>query len=588
MFPSPRALQVLVLSLLAGACGRSERPRSILLVTLDTTRADRLGCYGRAEAGTPTLDALAARGARFERAYTTAPITLPAHASLLTGSTPPHHGLRDNGARALAPEVETLAETCARAGRRTAACVSGFPLAHLFGLDQGFELYDDHLQPGHESPGAIQERRADATVRQARAWLAGLGSTESFFLWVHLFDPHDPYDAPAEFARRFPDDPYQAEIAFVDSALGTLLGELELLGRGDDTLVVVTADHGESLGEHGELTHALLLYDATVRVPLLLAGPGLAPRVVAAPVSLVDVAATLVELAAIDDGGEFSRHSGRSLVPLLAGASEPGPERAPYFESVYPRLHYGWSELVGSARGPWKYVEAPGAAGPDGRAAHELHRPAEDPGELADLAMLEPERARELGLALAAERRTLEADAVAAPRHLPSEAETRALAALGYGSADVLAELPGADEAPAPGPDPRRAIDVMPFFLAVQHHASNGEFDAALRALQELEAREPGALLLHEARGDLFLARGRAGARADLERAIDEYAGALAQKPGRRGLWLRRSEALERLGRLAEALECVDRALELGPPSAEFRAAREVLRQRVEADRAGG
>src|SRR5262245_49852554 len=287
------------------ACGSDRRPTSILLVTLDTTRADRIGCYGRADAGTPALDALAARGARFERAYTTAPITLPAHASLLTGSTPPHHGLRDNGLAALDESAETLAETCARAGRRTAATVSAFPLARSFGLAQGFELYDDEFGNSATAPGAMRQRNGDETVRAARAWLAALAPDEAFFLWVHLFDAHEPYQAPAEFAQRFPGDPYQAEVAFADSSLGELCAALATLGRAEDTVVCVAADHGEGLGEHGEDTHALLLYDSTVHVPLVFAGPGVAPRVVAEPVSVADAAATLVELAGIEDGGAF-------------------------------------------------------------------------------------------------------------------------------------------------------------------------------------------------------------------------------------------------------------------------------------------
>src|SRR6185436_12562959 len=210
------------------ACGSDRRPTSILLVTLDTTRADRIGCYGRADAGTPALDGLAERGVRFERAYTTAPITLPAHASLLTGSTPPYHGLRDNGLAALDESVDTLAEVCRHAGLRTAAAVSGFPVARTFGLAQGFELYDDDFGPARGGgAGAMRERRGDETVRAAKAWLAKLAPGEAFFLWVHLFDAHEPYQAPAEFARRFPGDPYQAEVSFADAALGDLLGTLD-------------------------------------------------------------------------------------------------------------------------------------------------------------------------------------------------------------------------------------------------------------------------------------------------------------------------------------------------------------------------
>src|SRR5688572_14957766 len=235
----------------------------------------------------------------------------------------------------------------------------------------------------------MRQRRGDETVRATRAWLSALAPDEPFFLWVHLFDAHEPYQAPAEFAQRFPGDAYQAEVAFADSALAELLAALATLGRTEDTFVCVTADHGEGLGEHGEDTHALLLYDATVRVPLVLAGPGVAPRVVAAPVSLADVAATLVELAGIEDGGVFGSHAGRSLVPLLHG-EELAP-RELYLETCFPRLHFGWSELVGLANAEWKYVEAPGARDADGSARAELHSPRTDPAERSDLSAARPE-----------------------------------------------------------------------------------------------------------------------------------------------------------------------------------------------------
>jgi len=572
----PRVLTAVLLAGLGAACAPAERPRSILLVTLDTTRADRLGCYGRAGAETPVLDALAARGARFERAFTTAPITLPAHASLLSGATPPHHGLRDNGIRALDQGVYTLAEAARAAGRRTAAFVSGFPLDARFGLEQGFEHYDDRLAA--ETPGGvtrIQERRGDLTVGAARDWLATLAPSDSFFLWLHLFDAHEPYEAPPAFAARHPGDPYQAELAFQDAALGDLISALAQAGRSEDTLVLVTADHGEGLGEHGEDTHALLLHDATVRVPFVLSGPDVPTVVVGTPVSLVDAAATLVELAGIEDDGRFTQHGGLSLVPLLAGREL--PERSLYFETLFPRLHYGWSELFGLERAGWKYVEAPGA----GRA--ELHRPSADPHELQELAAREPERVAELQRTLGELRLVLEAQSFEGTSHAPSEAELEALAALGYGGVDAEATIPRADAVPEEGRDPRQVIEAVRMVNQVRGLASSGRFEEAARALAALEGLAPGEIVTSEARGDYHLARGRTGDAQELERAATAFARATELKPGRRGLWLRRSEALERLGRLDEALQCVDRALALAPLTPEFEARREALRRRLEA-----
>jgi arylsulfatase A-like enzyme len=578
-----RALFVGGLAGALAACGGAHRPTSILLVTLDTTRADRIGCYGRANAGTQSLDALAARGARFERAYTTAPITLPAHASLLTGSYPPYHGLRDNGLAALDESVETLAETCRRAGLRTAAAVSGFPVARPFGLAQGFERYDDEFDPAPEGAGAIRERRGAATARVAADWLATLGSGEGFFLWVHLFDAHEPYRAPAEFAARFPDDAYQAEVACADAALGQLLAALTQLGREGDTLVCVAADHGEGLGEHGEETHALLLYDSTLHVPLVLAGPGIAPRVVAEPVSLADVAATLVDEAGVPDGGIFTSRSGRSLAPLLRGSTL--PPRELYFETYFPRLHFGWSELVGLARAEWKYVEAPGAE-PAVRA--ELYEPRSDPREERERAAAEPELCRELGTSLQSVRHALAANAAPSTRRTQSAGELDALAALGYGGADALARVPGADEAAQPGRDPRRVVGAVTLLNQVRALAGAGRFDESAAALARLAALDPGAVMVDEARGDQALARGRRGERAAFEEAAAAFAAACELEPGRRGLWLRRFEALKALDRLAEALACLDHALELAPATPEFRRARDELAREVERRKAKG
>jgi arylsulfatase A-like enzyme len=567
------------LALGAAACGEAPPPTSILLVTLDTTRADRIGCYGRAQAGTPALDALAARGVRFERALTPAPITLPAHASLLSGTYPPHHGLRDNGLAALDEGVVTLAEVARAAGRRTAAFVSAFPLARAFGLAQGFERYDDEFAPA--GTGAIRERRSDETVRRAEEWLGTLEPGEPFFLWVHLFDAHDPYRAPEEFARRFPNDPYQAEVAFADHSLGSLIDALLAHGRAENTLVCVTADHGEGLGEHGEDTHALLLYDTTVRVPLVIAGPDLAASVVATPVSLADVAATLADLAGIERDGELSGPGTRSLAAHLAGG--PAPAGPLYLETLFPRLHFGWSELYGLEQGAHKYVEAPGAPAGAERGRAELYRLEVDPGERADLAAREPSIVEELGAALAELRGALERGAAKSARRTQSAEDLEALAALGYGGENLLAELPRASEPSAPGRDPRRTVAAVTLLNQVRGLSKGGRFEEANAALERLAALDPGALMVHEARGDLALARGQRGARTELALAAEEFAAACALEPGRRGLWLRRFEALEGLGRLAEALECLDRALELAPPTKEFLEAREALARRVSA-----
>ncbi|HMB55487.1 MAG TPA: sulfatase, partial [Thermoanaerobaculia bacterium] len=255
---------------LTAACGQPDPTTptphatgSVLLITLDTTRADRLGAYGSSSARTPTLDNLAAAGTLFENAYAVAPLTLPAHASMLTGAYPPEHGVRNNGIHALAEEWTTLPEILAADGVRTAAVVAATVLDRRYGLAQGFEHYDDELRAERTSAAAV-DRPAGAVTDAARRWLDGVGSDERFFLWVHYFDPHAPY-APPEGYRDL-GEPYDGEIAYMDAEIGRLLEHRRLAG--DERLtVIVVGDHGESLGEHGELTHGMLVYDSTLRIP---------------------------------------------------------------------------------------------------------------------------------------------------------------------------------------------------------------------------------------------------------------------------------------------------------------------------------
>ncbi len=239
--------------------------RNVLLVTIDTLRADAMSAYG-GRASTPHLDALAARGARFTFAHAHAVVTLPSHTSLLTGTYPYEHGVRDNNGYRVKPKTETLATRLKALGFATGAFVGGFPLDQRFGLNAGFDTYDDRIgETGSTVDFALPERRADTVVASALGWIGVQPS--KWFGWVHVFDPHAPYQPPEEFARRYPGDPYAGEIAWTDYALGPLFDRLASLPR--KTLVIVTADHGESLGDHGELTHGIFAYESTLRVPLI-------------------------------------------------------------------------------------------------------------------------------------------------------------------------------------------------------------------------------------------------------------------------------------------------------------------------------
>ncbi len=309
----------------------------LLLVTIDTLRADRLGCYGRPGAETPIIDGLAARGVRFDHSVAHQPLTLPSHASILTGLTPLRHGVRDNAGFVLAPGIPTLAEWLTAEGYEAAAFVSGFPVHGRFGLARGFGTYDDRFPRGTDTARpAYVERRGDATVAAAVAWLrSSPGRGRPVFAWMHLFDPHAPYEPPEPFASRFKGREYEGEIAFADRQLGALLDAWRA-ARGRDPIVVVTSDHGEGLGEHGEPTHGLFIYDSTIRVPLVLAGPGIpAGRVPGTLARGIDVAPTVLDLAGVEIPASVE---GRSLRP--AWEREDAGDEPAYVESLFGRLGF--------------------------------------------------------------------------------------------------------------------------------------------------------------------------------------------------------------------------------------------------------
>lgn len=331
---------------------------NLLLITLDTTRADHLGCYGFDAAETPVLDAIAAEGVRFHDAVTSVPLTLPAHTTILTGLDPPNHGVRENGHYSLDAEKETLAEILRGAGYETAAFVAAYVLDPQFGLNQGFGVYDTNLTvstgtPAHDgSPGL--ERPAGEVTRAAISWLEKRKRDRPFFCWAHYYDPHHRYEPPPPFAVRFAEQPYDGEIAYMDEQIGVLLEALEADGSKDNTLIVVVGDHGEALGEHSEPFHSKLVYESTMWVPLILSCPSRfrGPYVVDdAVVSIADVFPTVLELLAIEDGPPCD---GKSLVRASADL-----DRMIYIETLAPYLDYGWSPLHGLRRHEDKYILAP-------------------------------------------------------------------------------------------------------------------------------------------------------------------------------------------------------------------------------------
>jgi choline-sulfatase len=384
-----RARLLLILTAALSACTRepaaparspASTPLNVIVVTIDTLRADHVGAYGYGAARTPALDRLAREGVRYDRAYATAPITLPSHASLLTGRYPPGHGARHNGVR-MDLKTLTLADAFAAAGYKTAAFIAAFPLDRRFGLIKGFQTYGDAM-PRDASGRVANDRPGRLVVDEAVAWLA-THRQDKFFLWVHLFEPHAPYgdQSTAQLATKSTLLRYDDDIAEADVQVGRLLDGLgDLRSR---TLIVATSDHGEAFGEHGEISHSLFAYDTTLRVPLIFAGAGIAnPGRYFTPVSLIDVAPTIASLAGL------ARFDGDGKVLSISDARSPAPDPRPlYAESFAPLLDFGWSPLRTIRKADWKYIAAP---------RPELYDLKNDPGETRNLAADQPARAADL------------------------------------------------------------------------------------------------------------------------------------------------------------------------------------------------
>ncbi len=516
---------------------------SILLITLDTTRADAIG------EATPRLNALAARGLRFTQAYATAPQTLPSHASMLTGLYPAGHGVHEN-ARRLADQHPLLAERLRAAGYDTAAFVSAFPVARRFGLARGFDTYDDQLDPGRE------ERSAIATTDRAIAWLRQQ-SGEPLFAWVHYFEPHYPYEPPAEFRARFPDDPYRGEVAAMDQQLGRLLDAFASRGG----FILVAGDHGESLGEHGEAQHGNLLYQGAIHVPLVFAGPGVTPGVSALPVSTRRIFHTILDFAGI--AGESSLRAPTKEVVLG--------------EAMIPFLQFGWQPQMMAIEDRQKVIHA-------GRI--EVYDVVADPKETRDLAA-EASLSREVRAAI----REYPIPSPNAPtQNDVSEEDRRRLASLGYLTSEVKPVV--RKDAPRPrdmahlfddldrasGLFTREeygaAIEVLDKILAADPHnlmaalriaaahSALGHEDDALKAFQRAQAIAPES---KDVRNYLALHYSRS---KEWERAAPMLEVIVAENPE----WLPGLEALalvrERQDRTSDAVGLLQKAYSLKTPSA--------------------
>lgn len=509
------ALAALVL--LAGCGERAPRSTNLLLVTLDTTRADRVGCYGYDGALTPALDGLARRGVLFEQVVSVAPMTLPAHATILTGLHPPEHGLRTNGEWRLHEEVSTLAETLSDRGYRSGAFIASFTLDSRNGLDRGFELYDDDLSAVQRSsadrPLSVY-RPGDAVTDAALAWLDDLDAADPFFGWVHLFDPHTPYSAHAELdgtplAGRAD---YDAELAFADRQLDRLLRFLDDAGIAEHTLVVVVGDHGEGLPGDPEQGHGYALYEETLRVPLILAWPGRvgAGHRVSERVSLVDLYGTMRELLELPTERRPDGTADNFAAAALGGAIQ---DRECYAETDLPYTSLGWAPLRALVSDRWKYVRS---------SRPWLFDRLADPGETTDVAAAHPEVATEMErrlVALEGQMERREASEIG----LTAE-QQRSLASLGYVSGGGTRFDESLTEVAALR-DVMSSTDLMRDYARAEVFRRNGRREEQAAILSDLVARSPESLVWRKEWG---LALSEAG---ELESSLEQLTLYLQQRP---------------------------------------------------------
>jgi choline-sulfatase len=434
---------------------------NLLFVTIDTLRADHVGVYGANNVSTPNLDRLAREGTLARHAEVQVPLTRPSHISIFSGLYPAEHGIRDNVAPPLAANVPLMAETLKRAGFATAGFVSSIVLARPSGLERGFDTFSDTFDIGEDDARFLNtiQRRGDVTTGEAIAWLRA-HARDRFFAWVHLYDPHDPYEPPGQYAVTYADRPYDGEVAWSDELVGRLLAALAEAGIADRTLVVITSDHGEGLGDHGEAVHGYFIYETTLHVPLVARGPGVkAGGTIDGVVRSVDFFPTVMEMLGVSGGS--AAVSGRSVAAALRGQAL--DDQPAFAESLVPLVHYGWSDLRSVRDGRWKFILAP---------RPELYDLDRDPRELTNLSTSEPARARAMRAGLESRLRVEQVSARAAPGAAAVPADLlEKLGALGYVSPG------GSPDTTARGADPKDKLE--------EYKVLNTEMRQGLIALRE-------------------------------------------------------------------------------------------------------
>lgn len=518
----------------------------VVLISMDTLRSDHLPFYGYRGVETPALSALRTDSVLFERAYAQVPLTLPSHVSVFTGLLPAAHGIHDNLGYSLKPGVPTLAELARKAGYRTGGAVSAFVLAGSTGVSRGFDFWDDSVEPtqAHQAAGLIQ-RPGLQTEAALERWI-GAGGKGPLLAFLHLYEPHAPYEPPEPYRSRYAASPYDGEIAAADEVVGSFVGFLKEKGIYDEALVVFFSDHGEGLGEHGEDEHGVFLYRASLQVPLLLKLPRgrYAGTTVADPVQLTDLFTTVGEALALP--GTPRIEGNVSLAALAAGGK--APDRRIFGETFFPRTHFGWKELASALDGRWHTIDAP---------EPEFYDLAADPGEVANLAGTKPGPFRSMRIELEKARAAFESPGAI------GEEEKKKLASLGYLSTG----------APTDGelPDPKREIGVLRLLREATARSREGHATEAISLLEQVLKRNPRMVDVWELEAKLLLEAGRT------EEALAARKKTVELAPAATIHLLAVADLSLRLGRPDEAIRNAELARERGDGAASEMLARAYL-----------
>jgi arylsulfatase A-like enzyme/Tfp pilus assembly protein PilF len=537
---------------LASAQAPPKEAPNVLFVTIDTLRADHVGCYGYKQVKTPNIDSLAADGSRFARAYAVVPVTLPSHSSMMTGTYPMLSGMHDFSGNKLSPLQPTLASVLKQSGYQTGAVIAAAVLDSRFGLNQGFDFYYDHFEFSRLDEANLDEmeRPGNVVADVALDWLAK-NSRHKFFLWMHLYDPHFPYHPPEPYATEYAAHPYDGEIAFADEQLGRVLRFLKEKGIYQNTIIVLCGDHGESLGEHGEKTHGFFIYNATMHVPLIIHLPeALAARTVAEPVSLVDLMPTVLSAAGLPTPSQVQGHSLLSEIRGVPAATDLPTNRTLYGETFLPRIHFDWSELRASENAKYHFIEAP---------RPELYDLTKDPGELHNLFSEKTAVADEMRAQLKSLIRDYSAGKEMAEKTGLDPALMERLKALGYAGFSGGGTTTKSDSLP----DPKDRIATYELISDAIADSQHGRYQESIDKLTNVVKTEPNSVPAHYLQGlDYYRLQ-------KFTEAADELAKTVQLSPDYALAFFNLGMAQAHAGHMDAAIATLQRTLQLDPTNFE-------------------